>query len=325
MSVLSVEQAVHVLLSGGVIGLPTETVYGLAADADDELAVRQVFALKGRPADHPLIVHVADLTMAQTYAQALPVAALTLAERFWPGPLTLVVKRSFRASDAVTGGQETVALRVPAHPLALQILRGVNRGLAAPSANRFGAVSPTTRAHVLDSFGSDFPVLDGGACAIGVESTIVDLSSPRPRLLRPGAVTLSELEAALGVSLQGVEAPGGTRAPGLLPSHYSPRAGVRLVAKSELAREAEDSVKQALRTVFLCPDNVILPAGVASLPLPSNVEGYARVLYALLREADAMGAMLIVAPWPEGGGIADAVRDRLSKASAPKNEKPLNG
>jgi L-threonylcarbamoyladenylate synthase len=197
MSVVSVTEAARLLISGQLVGLPTETVYGLAADADNELAVRQIFACKGRPSTHPLIVHVADHAMATRYAASFSQAATMLAQRFWPGPLTLVVKKSDRASDIVTGGQDTVALRMPAHPAALEVLRAVGRGVAAPSANLFGAVSPTCSAHVFDSFGKDFPVIEGGACAVGVESTIVDMTTSVPRVLRSGAVTVSMLQDVL--------------------------------------------------------------------------------------------------------------------------------
>ncbi|MEP7216361.1 MAG: L-threonylcarbamoyladenylate synthase, partial [Anaerolineaceae bacterium] len=226
-----IARAVAVLRAGGLIGLPTETVYGLAADAANELAVRRVFAVKGRPASHPVIVHVTGVEALADWAREVPEAALRLAGAFWPGPLTLVLPRTARAGDVVTGGQDTVALRVPSHPLALDVLRAFGGGLAAPSANRFGHVSPTTAQHVRDDLGVEVDfVLDGGPCAIGVESTIVDLATDpaAPVILRTGAVTREDVARVLGgaVRVRDDVATGGVRAPGMLAAHYAPRAGV---------------------------------------------------------------------------------------------------
>jgi len=228
------DQAVRVLRQGGLVAFPTETVYGLGADAGNELAVRRIFAAKGRPSTHPLIVHLAAADAMDAWAREVPSPARRLAEAFWPGPLTLVLPRSDLASDAVTGGQPTVALRVPAHPVALELLARFGGGIAAPSANRFGGVSPTTADHVRADLGSDVDlVLDGGPCTVGVESTIVDLSSETLSILRPGGVPQEEIERVLGLSVP-VRAEGGPRMPGTLPSHYAPRAGLVLVPPGEL-------------------------------------------------------------------------------------------
>ncbi|HZI11045.1 MAG TPA: L-threonylcarbamoyladenylate synthase, partial [Myxococcus sp.] len=213
------ERAVDLLRHGGVIALPTETVYGLAANAEDELAVRRVFAIKGRPATHPLIVHIPGVEHLASWAREVPEAAHRLASAFWPGPLTLVLPRTPRATDAVTGGQDTVALRVPGHPVALEVLRRLGGGLAAPSANRFGRVSPTMAEHVRQDLGGDVDlVLDGGPCTVGVESTIVDLSSDAPAILRPGGLAAEEVERVLGRPVP-VRTESKVRVSGSLASH----------------------------------------------------------------------------------------------------------
>ncbi|HEX8536244.1 MAG TPA: L-threonylcarbamoyladenylate synthase, partial [Cystobacter sp.] len=219
--------------------MPTETVYGLAANAEDELAVRRVFAIKGRPATHPLIVHVADAQALSSWARLVPEHAWRLAEAFWPGPLTLVLPRSPRATDAVTGGQDTVALRVPHHPLARAVLEALGGGVAAPSANRFGRVSPTTAEHVRADLGADVDlVLDGGPCTVGVESTIVDLSQEEPAVLRPGGLAVEELSRVLGRPVP-VRVSSTVRVSGSLASHYAPRAGVVLAEPAEAAARVE--------------------------------------------------------------------------------------
>lgn len=316
---IEVSKAVQVLRAGGLVALPTETVYGLGADASNEVAVRRIFAAKGRPSTHPLIVHVADAQAARAWVRAFPDAAQRLASAFWPGPLTLVLPRSALASDAVTGGQDTVALRVPAHPLALALLQAFGGGIAAPSANRFGGVSPTSAEHVRAELGDEVDlVLDGGPCAVGVESTIVDLSGPAPRLLRPGGVPREELERVLGRLVPLAAADAGVRAPGLLASHYAPRAGLALVAEPELAAEAARRLAAGLKVAVLAPEAVWLPPGALRVEVPPDAAGFARVLYAALREADALGADLILAAPPPESGLGLAVRDRLSRAAAPR-------
>lgn len=296
-----VDRAVAVLRSGGVIGLPTETVYGLAADAHDLLAVERIFRIKGRPADHPLIVHVPDTEAARAWTADWPAAAATLAETFWPGPLTLIVTLDPAATTAehrVTGGRPTVALRVPDHPLALRVLQEMPGGLAAPSANRFGRVSPTTADHVLDDLGDDVDyVLDGGPCQVGVESTIVDCSVDPPQILRHGAITgerVAEVLARLA------PASGPSRAPGMLESHYAPRCRVRPVDDVDAARIAADRCRGSWRIL----DGRTDPAA------------FAHDLYALLRRCDDDGVDEAIVVLPADVGIGRAVRDRVLKAAA---------
>lgn len=314
-----VARAVEVLNGGGLVALPTETVYGLGADASNELAVRRIFAVKGRPSTHPLIVHVASLEAAGAWTLGFPDAAERLAKAFWPGPLTLIVKRSALATDAVTGGQETVGLRVPGHELALELLGAFGGGVAAPSANRFGKVSPTTAAHVREELGDEVDfVLDGGPCRVGVESSIVDLSGAAPRLLRPGGVAKEALEAVLGAPLAVVSEATDVRAPGLLESHYAPRAGVWVVEAHALAAELERRRGEALRLAVLGPSSLPVPEGVGRLVVEGDAAGFARGLYAALREADARGYELVLAVPPPGEGLGLAVRDRLKRAASPR-------
>ena len=294
-----IDEAVAVLAAGGIVGLPTETVYGLAARVSDEAAVSRVFSAKGRPADHPLIVHVSSLSQALAYGE-FDERATALAVRFWPGPVTLLVRRRDTVPLVVTGGRDTVAIRVPAHPMALELIDRIGEGLVAPSANRFGRVSPTDASHVVaDLDGLVDLVLDGGRCTVGVESTIVDCTGTL-QVLRPGAVTADQIVEAAAEEVGGATGP--SRAPGMLASHYAPRARVHLAATNEEAR-----------------------AAASSMPLGSNVrvlgEGlhavaYAATLYAELRRADDDGITDVVAVLPQGDGLAAAVRDRLTKAAA---------
>lgn len=308
----------EVLRQGGLVGLPTETVYGLAADAENELAVRRIFAVKGRPSTHPLIVHLASAEAAKGWVSRLPPEAERLAASFWPGPLTLVLPRSTRASDAVTGGQGTVAVRVPAHPVARAVLRAFGGGLAAPSANRFGRVSPTRAAHVLADLGGEVDfILDGGPCSVGVESTIIDLSGPTPVLLRPGGVALEAVEEVLGRAVPQTVA-GEVRAPGMLPSHYAPRAGLVLAHRSEAPRLAAE-LRNTGRRVALCSPEAVVPAGVVHLNVPQDVAELARSLYALLRDVDQAGVDVAVVVVPEEAGLGLAVLDRLRRAAAPRD------
>lgn len=315
----ALHRAVEVLRHGGLLGLPTETVYGLAADAENELAVRRIFAVKGRPSTHPLIVHLASAEAVRAWVARLPPEAEALAAAFWPGPLTLVLPRSTRASDAVTGGQGTVAVRVPAHPVALAVLQAFGGGLAAPSANRFGRVSPTRAAHVVADLGSEVDfVLDGGPSSVGVESTIVDLSSPEPALLRPGGVTLEALQSVLGRAVLRRVA-GDVRASGMLPSHYAPRAGLVLASRNEAPRLAAE-LQRAGRHVALCSPEAAGPSGVVHLRVPEGVTELARSLYALLRDVDAAGVDVAVVVVPEEAGLGLAVLDRLRRAAAPRGQ-----
>ncbi len=308
-------RAVEVLREGGLIGLPTETVYGLGADASNDLAVRRIFAVKGRPSTHPLIVHVASVEHARQWALELTEVGEKLARAFWPGPLTLIVKRSERASDAVTGGQDTVGLRVPSHPLALELLQLFGGGVAAPSANKFGKVSPTTASHVRNELGDEVElILDGGNSSVGVESTIIDVTQSPPRLLRPGGISREAIEALLGQPLELATHATDVRAPGMLESHYAPRAGLWLVSAGEVFHEAARRKAAGARVVVIAPEGTALPEGVASLTVPHDEAGFARVLYAHLRAADALGDLILAVP-PAESGLGLAVRDRLQRAS----------
>lgn len=292
------------LRAGGVIALPTETVYGLAGDVANPRAIARIYALKGRPAGHPLIVHAHALAALDGFVAERGPGLRELADRFWPGPLTAIVARGARTPRAVTGGQETVAVRIPSHPLAQAILRGFGGPLAAPSANRFGAVSPTTAAHVRADLGDAVDlIVDGGPAAVGVESTIVDLTGAVPAVLRAGAITPSQLGDALGVPVV-TRVGGDVRAPGTLPSHYAPRARVVLAAPNERDAEAARRAAGGER--------------VAVLTLPDDPAAAARALYATLRALDADGYDTIVASLPPETEANAAVRDRLTRAAAPR-------
>jgi L-threonylcarbamoyladenylate synthase len=308
--------AVTLLMQGRLVGLPTETVYGLAADARNPDAVQAIFALKQRPADHPLIVHIGTLEELPAWAADVPPAALALARAFWPGPLTLVLPARADVPRVVTGGLDTVALRMPAHPVALTLLRRLGRGLAAPSANRHLHVSPTTAAHVREEFGDALPlVLDGGPCTVGIESTIVDLTTDTPRVLRPGAISAAQIADCLQRAVD-LRPAAGTRSPGLMKRHYSPRARVDCVASEALAARVAQHLAQGLRTAQLSAAAPAQPhPGLIWLAAGDRIETRMQRLYGLLREADARGAEVIVAELPEGDGAAEALRDRLLRAA----------
>jgi L-threonylcarbamoyladenylate synthase len=294
----AVDEAVAVLRSGGLVGMPTETVYGLAADASNEAAVRRIFTVKGRPADHPLIVHIADATALPQWAAEVPPAAALLAEACWPGPLTLLVPKAAHVLDVVTGGRTSVGIRVPAHPLATELLRRFGGGVAAPSANRFGRVSPTTADHVRRDLGDDVDlVLDGGPCPVGVESTIVDCTVDPPQILRPGGIPGEQIEALLAGRL--APAAGPSRASGMLASHYAPRCAVLLAADTAEAATLADQH----------PGAMVIGDG-------TDLVEYARSLYDWLRRADDEGRPAVVAVMPPAAGLGHAIRDRLVKAAA---------
>jgi L-threonylcarbamoyladenylate synthase len=299
------------LLSGGLVAFPTETVYGLGADACNADAVARIYAAKGRPVDHPLIVHVASMDGLGDWAADVPAYAISLARDFWPGPMTLVVKRSALAADFVTGGQDTVGVRVPNHPVALGLLEAFERaggkGVAAPSANRFGNVSPTTAQAVSDELRGYLAdgdlILDGGACDVGVESTIIDCTGDAPKILRPGAVTEEMIEHSTGLDV--LDADGvAIRVSGSLESHYAPAATV-VLDQSPVAGQG-----------FIAMSDVATPEGVVRLAAPKNHDEYARVLYSALRAADERHLATVVIELPEGDGIAIAIRDRLKRASS---------
>ena len=298
------------LLAGDLVAFPTETVYGLGADACNAAAVARIYSVKGRPADHPLIVHVASMDALGDWASDVPEYVISLARDFWPGPMTLILKRSGLAADFVTGGQDTVGVRVPAHPVALGLLEAFARvggkGVAAPSANRFGNVSPTTAQAVADEL-SDYlsdsdVILDGGGCDVGVESTIIDCTADAPRILRPGAITQEMIEHSTGLDVLDVDGVA-IRVSGSLDSHYSPRAKV-VLDQSPVAGQG-----------FIAMCDVATPDGVVRLAAPQTHEEFARVLYSSLRAADEQGLATVVVQQPQGDGIAIAIRDRLKRAA----------
>jgi len=302
--------AAGVLMNGGLVAFPTETVYGLGADACNASAVARIYSVKGRPADHPLIVHVASMDALGDWAADVPAYAIALAREYWPGPMTLVVTRSELAGDFITGGQDTVGVRVPNHPVALGLIEAFakagGKGIAAPSANRFGNVSPTTANAVSDEL-SDYMaegdvILDGGACAVGVESTIIDCTGDVPKILRPGAITEEMIEHSTGLDV--LDADGvAIRVSGSLESHYSPIAKV-VLDQSPTAGQG-----------FIAMADVAAAAGVIRLAAPTTHEEFARVLYSALRAADEQGLSTVVVAQPAGNGIAIAIRDRLMRAA----------
>ena len=312
-----IEQAVAVLRAGGLVAFPTETVYGLGADAANPQAVRKIFEAKGRPGTHPVIVHLADAVQLANWAREIPPAAQRLAKKFWPGPLTLILRRTATVSDLVTGGQETVAVRVPSHPVAQQLLGRFGGGIAAPSANRHGRVSATTADHVHREFGPAVAcVLDGGEAGIGIESSIVDLSGGRAVLLRPGWITAAEIEAVLGASLA---APAGDtpRAPGTLAAHYAPQTPLTL-AEGDLAFELAASLtRQGRRVAVLAfsAQRPLLP-GLEWAAAPQDAAGYAHALYASLRRLDEAGCDAIIVEKPPQTPVWAAINDRLARAAA---------
>ena len=311
-----IAEAAALLASGETVAIPTETVYGLAGDAADDAAVEKIFAAKGRPAGHPLIVHVASFDHVSGWADVSDPRAARLAEAFWPGPLTLILPRTDRVSPLVVGGRTTVGVRVPDHPVARALLDAFSSvgsgGVAAPSANRFGHVSPTTAEHVLDDLdGRIGAVLDGGEARVGVESTIVELVAGRPpMLLRPGGVSVAELEAALGELVVDGRA-GESRAAGMMTSHYAPRASVEVV--TSLADAVLDGSTAVIGPVDI---ETIGTASAVVLPLADDAEAFAAGLYAALRAADELGVERIVVVPPTSGSLLPAVMDRLHKAAA---------
>lgn len=315
-----IEKAVGVLRAGGLVAVPTETVYGLGANAEDPAAVARVFQVKGRPACHPLIVHIGAAGHLGDWVEDVPATAQALAGRFWPGPLTLVLRRGPRVPLEATGGLETVAVRVPDHPVALALLAAFGGGVAAPSANRFGSVSPTTAGHVRAELGDavDF-VLDGGPCQVGVESTIVDVTSQAPAILRPGGITREDLQAVLGRPLA-LDPASRIRVPGQHPSHYAPRARVILVEPGRVVAEAGHAQEQGHRAgVFLPPSFAGAPVSAhAVVRLPDSAADYARGLYGFLRELDQQGCDLIIASLPEEEGLGLAIANRLRRAAGPR-------
>jgi len=307
----SIKAAAQSIADGHLVAFPTETVYGLGADATNQSAVAKIYKAKGRPADHPLIVHIASIDAIGDWAEDISEYAINLARDFWPGPMTLIFKRSGLAKDFVTGNQETVGLRVPNQPIALALLKEFKnlggKGIAAPSANRFGAVSPTTAQAVKDELTdyldeSSDVILDGGPCQVGVESTIIDCTSDTPQILRLGAITKEMIAQSTGLLV--VDEPtSDIRVSGSLESHYAPNAKVVL----DKNPESGDG--------FIAFDSIPTPAGAIRLAAPSSVEGFARELYSALRYADAQGLTKVCVIQPNGDGLAAAIRDRLKRAA----------
>jgi len=303
-----VRRAAQILRTGGLVAFPTETVYGLGADASSEQAVARLFQVKRRPADHPVIVHFASSESAFQWASDIPDAARKLARKFWPGPLTLILKRSALAKDFVTGGQDTVGLRVPSHPVAHELLLVFGGAVAAPSANRFGRVSPTTLAHVREDLGSDVEVvLEGGPSEVGIESTIVDLSGATPVLLRPGRISKQDVESVIGKI--GEKTASSPRHSGGLERHYAPRTPARMVPVHALDKEISKGKSVAV-LAFSRPDQRV----DFWLRMPRDPQAYAQKLYAALRELDGAGCEQILVEAPPDTAEWAAVRDRLKRA-----------
>lgn len=319
----AIEAAADRIAAGGLVAFPTETVYGLGARADDDAAVARIFEAKGRPPNHPLIVHVPDAAAAARFADPLPARALRLMQVFWPGPLTVIVRRRPGVAEAAAGGQATVGLRCPAHSVARALLaaaaqRGVP-GIAAPSANRFGRVSPTRAAHVTAQFGAALPVLDGGACEVGVESTIIDVSGDAPVLLRPGGVARDAIEAALGETL-GERHAGSPRASGTLEAHYAPRAKVELLAAGDLAARLASlppAAHMATRGLGVYSRSLAASPGVEHWrAMPDDPAQAARELFAVLHDFDAAGVERLWVERVPDGAAWEAIGDRLRRAAA---------
>ena len=308
------QKAAQTLLEGNLVAFPTETVYGLGADALNKQAVARVYQVKGRPADHPLIVHIHSMQVMGQWVDDVPEYAIALARDFWPGPMTLIFKRSSLAQDFITGGQDTVGIRVPNHTVALALLEAFHnlggRGVAAPSANRFGHVSPTTAKAVSDELTQylqpEDQIMDGGPCSVGVESTIIDCTGELPRILRPGAITEEMIKASTGLTeLAPTTSTNETpRVSGSLEKHYAPAAKV-LLDQTPIAGQG-----------FIASSRRVTPTGVTRLAAPKNADEFARDLYTALRKADELGLQEVVVEQPQGDGIAVAIRDRLSRAAA---------
>jgi L-threonylcarbamoyladenylate synthase len=307
----ALQAAAQTLLVGNLVAFPTETVYGLGADALNKQAVARIYEAKGRPSDHPLIVHIHSTQVMGQWVDDVPEYAIALARDFWPGPMTLIFKRSSLAQDFITGGQDTVGIRVPNHVVALALLEAFHnlggRGVAAPSANRFGHVSPTTAKAVSDELSeylkSEDQIMDGGPSAVGVESTIIDCTGELPRILRPGAITEEMIKESTGLVELGTQTPEAPRVSGSLEKHYAPAAKVYL-DQTPIAGQG-----------FIAASRRVTPKGVTRLAAPKNADEFARDLYTALRKADELGLQEVVVEQPQGDGIAVAIRDRLSRAA----------
>jgi len=303
----SINQAVTVLNAGGLVGLPTETVYGLAADAHSPSAIKKIFAAKGRPADHPLIVHIADISQLSDWARDVTPLAMQLARRYWPGPMTLILKKHLSVFDLITGGQDTVGIRLPAHPIAREVLQAFGRGVVAPSANRFGRISPTTAAAVFEELGNKVDlILDGGASEVGLESTIIDVTGQHAKILRPGMISAAQIEAFLASPLSKDIAPVKIRVSGSHDSHYAPVTLTRMVSASEmLALVAKAN-----------PSFGLLAFKSTPAPMPDDPQAYAHCLYQRLRALDKLNLSCIYIEDLPADVAWDAIRDRVYRASS---------
>ena len=322
---LHVQQAVEALCAGELLGLPTETVYGLAADASNENAVAKIFEAKGRPSDHPLIVHVASSEAVNQFVSEVPDFAKQLMVQFWPGPLTLILPRRFEQAAAAAGGQNSVGVRCPSHPIALAVLNACAAkgvwGVAAPSANLFGRVSPTSAAHVQSEFGDALLILDGGECDVGIESTIVDCTRGVPVLLRPGQISRLQIEQVCGLKLVNPEALNSEapRASGTLESHYAPKAKVRLMTTLEWQKALEALGPHAQNLALWSvqkPTEELMSAGMFWRNMPSSASQAAHDLFSVLRDFDARGVRTIWIESPPNSPEWEGVRDRLKRAAA---------
>lgn len=312
-----IERAVALLRAGELVAFPTETVYGLGADAANPQAVAKIFAAKGRPQDHPLIVHIPDATHLDRWAREIPEKARVLARAFWPGPLTMILKRRPEVIDAITGGQDTVGLRVPKHPLALELLERFDGGIAAPSANRFGHVSPTTAQHVRDELGDAVAmILDGGPCQVGIESTIVDLTGERTTILRPGMVSAHDLGKVLGrLPLTGAE--NAPRVSGSLAAHYAPRTPLSLLQPDVVIFAVREALAADERIGVIAPMPCPLSdERIVWRQIPGEAHAFAHDIYALLRELDRMNCARIVVQKPPQAENWRGINDRLQRAAA---------
>ena len=317
---VAVKEATAILRRGGLVAFPTETVYGLGADAENPNAVARIFAAKGRPANHPVIVHIGHIDLLEHWATDIPPSAWLLAKHFWPGPLTLILKRDAHVLDAVTGGQDTVGLRMPDHPVALALLSAFGSGVAAPSANRYGRISPTTAQHVRDELGEAVDcILDGGPCRVGIESTILDLSGAHPQVLRPGAISAAAIKNILGRDVANVSGVAASRAaprvPGALLSHYAPQTPLVLVAPDGLQDEVKRHLEKGERVAVLARSIAKPLTSCVWQIMPSDASDYAHELYARLRALDALHVDHLLIEALPAEPVWQAVRDRLARAA----------
>lgn len=306
-----IAHAAQLLKSGELVAFPTETVYGLGADASNESAIKKLYEVKGRPSNHPVIVHVLHHEQLTDWAADVPETAQLLAKAFMPGPLTLVLRKAPHVSALLTGGQDTIAVRMPAHPVARAVLYAFRGGIAAPSANRYGNISPTTVKAVREEFGDAIYVVPGGQSDVGLESTIIDVTSEKPRVLRPGMISLAQIEAVIGTPLIGGETQNAPRVPGAKRSHYAPKKPLKLVADATMAMESAVIARRAQPVEF---------RGDSWTVLPAKASGYARELYRALRDADNSSAPSIALELPPHGPEWNAVHDRLQRAATPREE-----